>query len=477
MVAVTFPGEERHRQAQARLDMLRPHLEEGVPLTRAAAEAGIPLRTAQRWLARYREDGPAGLGRGVRRDTGERRFPADLVALIEGMGLKRPRVGAATIHRRIAAIARAQSWRVPSYGTVRAILARLDPALVTLAQDGPAAFRDRYELIHRHRAAAPNALWQADHTLLDILIRDQDGKPVRPWLTTVIDDHSRAIAGYLVFVGAPCVLNTCLALRHAIWRKADPAWPVCGIPDLLYVDHGSDFTSRHLDQVAAALRIRMVYSAVGRPQGRGKVERLFRTLNTELLPELPGHLVGSAPASAPMLSLAQLDAAVGAFIAGTYHARPHRETGQTPLDGWRGGGFLPRLPESLEDLDLLLVMLAAPRRVRRDGIRFQGLRYVAPTLAAYVGESITLRYDPRDLSEIRVFHRDAFLCRAVSEEHAGETVTLKDIAAARRAHRQALRATITERVARVADFLPRSALSVAPPARRARLRLYRDDVP
>jgi putative transposase len=39
----------------------------------------------------------------------------------------------------------------------------------------------------------------------------------------VVDDHSRAVAGYLVFLGAPCVLNTCLALRHAIWRKADPA--------------------------------------------------------------------------------------------------------------------------------------------------------------------------------------------------------------------------------------------------------------
>ena len=477
MIPAASLSEQRHRQALTRLAVLRPHIEDGVPLTRTAAEAGIPLRTAQRWLTRYREDGPAGLARGVRRDAGERRFPADLIALIEGMGLKKPRAGAATIHRRVAAIAQAQGWRVPSYGTVHAILARLDPALVTLAQDGPAAFRDRYELIYRHRAAAPNALWQADHTLLDILIRDQDGRPVRPWLTTVIDDHSRAAAGYLVFVGAPCVLNTCLALRHAIWRKADPAWPVCGIPDVLYVDHGSDFTSRHLDQVAAALRFRIVYSAAGRPQGRGKVERLFGTLNTELLPELPGHLVGGTAASTPTLSLAQLDGAVGAFIAGTYHIRTHGETGQTPLDAWRGGGFLPRLPETLEDLDLLLVMLAAPRRVRRDGIHFQGLRYVAPTLAACVGESVTLRYDPRDLSEVRVFHRDVFLCRAVSEEHAGETVTLKDIAAARRAHRQSLRATITERVARVADFLPRPVSPPAPPPARVRLHLYRDDVP
>lgn len=99
-------------------------------------------------------------------------------------------------------------------------------------------------------------------------------------------------------------------------------------------------------------------------------------------------------------------------------------------------------------------MHAEPRTVRRDGIRFQGLRYTHPTMAAYVGDSVTIRYDPRDVSEIRVFVRNQFLCRAISEEHAGETVTLKDIEAARRAHRRALRATINERVARVVDFLP-----------------------
>ena len=47
--------------------------------------------------------------------------------------------------------------------------------MVTLAQDGPVAFRDRYELIHRHRAETPNALWQADHTLLDMLVLDEGG--------------------------------------------------------------------------------------------------------------------------------------------------------------------------------------------------------------------------------------------------------------------------------------------------------------
>ena len=138
--------------------------------------------------------------------------------------------------------------------------------------------------------------------MLDLLILDSTGKPVRPWLTTVMDDYSRAVAGIMVFFGAPSILNTSLALRQAIWRKGDPSWPVCGIPDVLYVDHGSDFTSNHLDQVAASLQFRIIYSTVARPQGRGKIERLFGTLNSELLPELPGHLVNGKPTSAPKLS-------------------------------------------------------------------------------------------------------------------------------------------------------------------------------
>ncbi len=66
------------------------------------------------------------------------------------------------------------------------------------------------------------------------------------------------------------------------------------------------------------------------------------------------------------------------------------------------------MPETLEELDALLVMVAKPRMVHRDGIHFDGLRFFSPTLAAYVGEPVTIRYDPRDLGEIRVFTATSF---------------------------------------------------------------------
>jgi DNA invertase Pin-like site-specific DNA recombinase/transposase InsO family protein len=223
----------QREQAMARFAVLRPHLEDGVPLARAAGEAGVAVRTAQRWLARYRACGLAGLARTARADTGRRRVPAELAGLIEGLALRKPRPTVAAIHRRALAAARQHGWPAPSYGTVYAIARALDPAMVTLAQDGQPAFRDRFELIWRHRASRPNALWQADHTELDVLVLDANGTAARPWLTTVIDDYSRAEAGYSVFLGAPSALHTSLALRQAIWRKSDPAWPVCGIPDML----------------------------------------------------------------------------------------------------------------------------------------------------------------------------------------------------------------------------------------------------
>ena len=469
-------SDRQREQAMTRFAVLQPHLERNIPLARAARDGGVALRTARRWLRRYRAEGLVGLVRSARGDAGRRKLSAEFASLIEGLALRKPRRTVAALHREVTKIVTERGIAAPSYATVHAIVSSLDPALTTLAHEGAAAFRNRYELIHRHRAEAPNAIWQADHTPLDILIVDANGKPARPWLTIVIDDYSRAIAGYMAFLGAPSARHTALALRQAIWRKANPAWPVHGIPDVLYVDRGSDFTSDHLEQVAAALRIELIFSTVGRPQGRGKVERFFRTINDELLPGLAGHLVEGKTASAPALSLTELDAALMAFIVGDYNQRPHSQIDEAPHAAWLGKGWLPRMPDSLDDLDLLLMTVAKARAVQRDGIHFQGTRYIDTTLAAYVGESVTIRFDPRDVSEIRVFHRNRFLCRAVSPEYSDRAVTLKDIETARTAFRRSLRSQIRERVARVADFLPAGEpASTEPPrmpAKKSKLRTY-----
>jgi putative transposase len=366
--ALTALPEPTRAQALARFRLLRPHLEDGVPLARLARAEGIALRTAQRWLARYRNGGLVGLARQPRSDRGRRRLPDDLVTLIEGLALRRPALSVTAIWRLAGEIAADQGWPTPSYSRVYAIVACLDPALVTLARDGAKRYREVFDLVRRRTAERPNAIWQADHTQLDLTILDPAGQPARPWLTIVLDDYSRAIAGYAVFLEAPSAMQTALAMRQAIWRKPDAGWQVCGIPEVFYTDHGSDFTSAHLEQVAADLKMRLVFSTAGQPRGRGKIERLFGSVNQLLLATLPGYTPAGTPATPPRLSLADLDQALRTFIVRDYHTRVHSETRQPPLVRWEAGGFLPRLPERLADLDLLLLTVAKPRMVHPDGI-------------------------------------------------------------------------------------------------------------
>lgn len=109
--------EEQRDKAMARWQVLRPHIEDGVPLVRLAGHGRVAGRTLQRWAARYRADGLAGLARCERADRGARRLPQELQLLIEGLALKRPPPSIATIHRDVTAVARQHGWPVPGYAT------------------------------------------------------------------------------------------------------------------------------------------------------------------------------------------------------------------------------------------------------------------------------------------------------------------------------------------------------------------------
>ena len=179
-----------------------------------------------------------------------------------------------------------------------------------------------------------------------------------------------------------------------------------------------------------------------------------------------------------MLTLSELELRLRSFLIEDYHRRVHGETGMAPHARWEQGGFLPRLPDSLEQLDLLLLTVAKPRKVHPDGIRFEGMRYLDLTLAAYVGEAVTIRYDPRDLAELRVYYQDRFLCRAICPELASQSVSLKDLIRARTARRRELRQFVAARTSIADQLLPRpQAPTGAAPARADRppLKRYLND--
>ena len=97
-----------------------------------------------------------------------------------------------------------------AYQSVYRVVQHLDPALLTLTHEGTKAYHMPFDLLYRRNAGTPNEMWQADHTLLDLGVQHDIGSPARPWLTVItviMDDYSRAIAGFEVSFHAPCHPN------------------------------------------------------------------------------------------------------------------------------------------------------------------------------------------------------------------------------------------------------------------------------
>ncbi len=281
----------------------------------------------------YRKDGLAALARKGRTDQGERRIASThLIEAIEELALERPPLPISSIHRQACAMAATLKERAPCYWVVRRIVRSLPAGLLTLAHRGNKAYGEGFDLIHRREALKPNSIWQVDHAQLDIKLLRDDGSIGKPWLTIVIDDYSRAVAGYYLGFEPPSSLRTTLALRQGIWRKGDLHWEICGIPDVLYTDNGSDFRSKHLEQVAADLKIRLVFSTPGQPQGRGRIERFFRTINDMFLCDLDGYTARTE--RKPTLTLSSLEKQFHTFLLEVYHRRPSSEGKLSPKERW-----------------------------------------------------------------------------------------------------------------------------------------------
>jgi putative transposase len=83
---------------------------------------------------------------------------------------------------------------------------------------------------------------------------------------------------------------------------------------------------KQLLRACASWGIRLIHSRPGEPAGRGKIERVFRTVRDQFLVE-----IGSGR---ELTDLVELNTLFTAWVETVYHRRTHSETGQTPIQRW-----------------------------------------------------------------------------------------------------------------------------------------------
>jgi putative transposase len=416
-----------------------------------AEELGISQRSVQRMIKAWREEGLQGLMVRPRRDRGEVRIGEDWQQYIvktykEG---NRGSCQMSPLQVAVRVKVRAQELGETEYPSHMTVYRLLKPLIEKGHQTKRSIGWKGSRLMLKTREGLEiavewsNQVWQCDHTLVDVLVVGQAGEKLgRPWLTTVIDTYSRCIMGLHLGFDAPSAAVVCLALRHAILPKQYGAayelrqsWGTYGLPQYLYTDGGKDFRSQHLEQVATELGI--VLCLRRKPSDGGIVERPFGTLNTQFFSSLPGYVSSnvsersSKAESEACLTLVQLEQLLVRYIVDHYNQGIDARMGnQSRLGRWEAGRIAQLALLGERELDICL-MRRERRTVYRSGyIQFANLVYQGEHLAAYAGESVIIRYNPRDITTIYIYQlqdsKEVFLTRAHAQGWETETLSYKE---------------------------------------------------
>ena len=339
-------------------------------LVRALAQAehpgpfGQPVRvsraTIDRWIRDWRRGGFDALVPPPRRVSP--RTPAEVLDLAAALKREVPERTAV----QVTAILRAHAGWAPDERTLQRHFARLE--LTTRPTGQPPAAFGRFE------ADAPNQRWTGD------ALHGPTVNGRKAILCAFIDDHSRLLTGYR-WARREDTVRLEAALHGGLAAR--------GIPASIYVDNGSAFVDKQLLRACASLGIRLVHSRPGQPEGRGKIERFFRTVRDQFLVE-----IGSGR---ELDDLVQLNTLFTAWVETVYHRRDHSETEQTPWDRW--STITPTLPTPTQLREAFL--WSEWRTVTKTAtVSLHGNTYQVD--AALIGRKVELVFDPFDLTDIEV---------------------------------------------------------------------------
>jgi putative transposase len=367
-------------------------------LVRAAATAcGVSERTMWRWIA---ESGPPAR---PRRGVVASERAVELLLAWRG--------NVAAVHRQLVE----EGEDVPSVRTMaRAFERGLSPVQRDLARRGDVAIRDRAVYL-RHEAKFRAECYEGDHKQLSIeVLAPRAQRPQRPWVTLFVDQFSRLIVGWAMSL-RPTQAEVLAALRMAV--TVDPErGPFGGVPVLLRWDRGLEFAADSIAQATLALGCVPQRTDAYCPWQKGKIERLNRTIEQELLQGLPGWTGGHRDVRGRLVdqtpwTLERFVAVFADWVAGYNTTRPHTAlAGRTPVQVWRSDATPVRALEHQEARWMLLARCA--HVVQKDGIHHNSDIYFADELWGMVGEEVEVAHMPHDRRWIEVFHGGRWLATA-----------------------------------------------------------------
>jgi putative transposase len=348
----------------------------------------VSVSTLRRWEKAYRDGGFEALKPPPRADRGAARaISTPTLDRAEALKRELPTRSSRTV---IDILQRDQATPIPEAKlaprTLRRHLATRGATTARLLK--PEAVYRRFERSHF------GDLWQSDALDGPRLPDPADPNAQRQtFLFAFLDDHTRLVPHAQFYWNEQLPrLEDCL--KRAIQRY--------GCPLAIYADQGHVYRADQLNTACASLGIQRILARPYSPQAKGKIERFFGFVRSDFLPELA--------TSTSVHTLDDLNQSLLAWIEVVYHRKVHSETGQSPLDRFRQDAT-----PSVHTVDPLTLRTAflfrVTRHVTKTGqVSFVSNRYAVPGFLA--GQTIELRYDPFDLTNLEIWFNGQFFAQA-----------------------------------------------------------------
>lgn len=357
---------------------------------------------------------------------------AIIKSVIEKEYLKNIRKSKKAIYDLIAIQCNKNKIDIPKKITIYKMLERIPTQVLERFRYG-SSVTEKYMDIQRgyanEEALYPLHIVEIDHTKLDVDVLDEKTGLVsgRPWITLGIDVYTRMVWCMHISFEPPSSNKVRKAIEHGVLMKktkekynTTKEWEIFGIPQNIVLDNGSEFnnaeTKRMINEV---LKSNVRFRPVGTPRYGGTIERLFRTLNMEVIHQLEGTRksnifdLGEYDAEKnAILTLADLEEILTKHITDIYHFKKNKGLpldSNTPIVRYYEGLKLCGLPDFIDKeeeetfkIDLLPTIL---KPYTRDGIRMMNVFYRRTDLSNLIDKrevKYVVKYDIDDISYIYI---------------------------------------------------------------------------
>lgn len=367
-------------------------LEEKVHSIPYYGERKIAVKTVKEWLLNYRRNGFDALKPKKRADRGNSRrlSPEDQDHILE-IRKKSLHMPVSVFYEQLIEHGEINKIEI-SYSTINRLLKKHN-----LVGKNNVATPERKRFAHDK----VNVLWQADLSHGPYV--PIDGKRKKTFLIAYIDDCSRLVP-FAQFFSSEKFDGLRIVTKEALIRR--------GKPTIIYADNGKIYRSETLQYACAQLGITLAHTQPFDPRAKGKIERLFKTVQTRFYPLLQAD---------PAHSLEELNERFWRWLEEDYHRRVHASLdGKTPHEVFQSQLEHVTFLEDTTILDTIFLK-REQRKVKADGtITLNKQLYEVPP--RFVGHSIDVRMDEKG---VYIFEDDKKVAEAIS-------VSMKDNAHVKR---------------------------------------------